>query len=63
MNIITIAQPFHSPGVVPLDYFLFPRVKVELAVLSRTQETPQKAWDRVLRTVAKEDFVAAFQQW
>jgi hypothetical protein len=63
MNIMTIAQPSYSTGMVPLDYFLFPRVKVELAVISKMQETLQKAWDGVPRTVAKEDFVAAFRLW
>jgi hypothetical protein len=38
-------------------------VKPELAAISIMQETFQKAWDGGLWTIAKEDFVAAFQWW
>jgi hypothetical protein len=42
MNFKTISPPHNSPVMVPADHFLFPRVKVELGDISRTQETFQK---------------------
>jgi hypothetical protein len=46
-----------------VDIFLFPRVKSELAGLSMTQESFQKSWEGVVRTIAQDDFTAAFRQW
>jgi hypothetical protein len=63
MNIKTIAQLAYSPAMVPVDYFLFPRGKAELAAISVTQETFHKTWDGVMRIIAKEDFIAAFRRW
>jgi hypothetical protein len=48
--------------MLPEDYFLFLRARVELGAIYMTQEAFQKAWDGVLRTIAKEDFVAAPQR-
>jgi hypothetical protein len=42
MNIKTIAQPSYSPVMLPLDRFLFLRVKAELMVTSMMQETFKK---------------------
>jgi hypothetical protein len=38
-------------------------VKSELAGLSLKQETLQKSWEGVVRTIPKEDFAAAFRRW
>jgi hypothetical protein len=38
-------------------------VKAELAGISMTQDTFQKKWGGVLRTIAKDDFAAAFRRW
>jgi hypothetical protein len=38
-------------------------VKTELAGLSLKQETFQKSWEGVIRTILKEDFAAAFRRW
>jgi histone-lysine N-methyltransferase SETMAR len=61
-SIKTIPHPPYSPDLAPADYFLFPRVKAELAGISMTQDTFQKKWDGVLRTIAKDDFAAAFRR-
>jgi hypothetical protein len=45
------------------DFFLFPRVKTELAGLSMNQETFQRSWEGVFLTILKEDFAAAFRRW
>jgi hypothetical protein len=49
--------------MVPVDHFLFPRVKAELAAISVMQETFQMTWDWVLRTIAKEYLLAALLRW
>jgi histone-lysine N-methyltransferase SETMAR len=58
-----LRHPPYSPDLAPADFFLFPRVKTKLAGLSLKQETFQKSWEGVVRTIPKEDFAAAFCQW
>jgi hypothetical protein len=48
--------------MVPVDYFLFPRMKAGLAVISMTQETFQQTRDGVMRVIAKGDIIAAFRR-
>jgi hypothetical protein len=38
-------------------------VKSELAGLSTTQESFQKSWEGVARTIPKDDFATAFRRW
>ncbi len=59
----TLRHPPYSPDLAPADFFLFPRVKTELAGFSLKQETFQKSWEGVVRTIPKEDFAAAFRRW
>jgi hypothetical protein len=47
--------------MVPVDYFLFPRAKAELAVISVTKESFTETWDGLARTISKEDVTMAFQ--
>jgi hypothetical protein len=49
--------------MVTVDYFLFTWMKIELLVISVTQESSKKNWDGVARTIAKEDFTMAFGRW
>jgi hypothetical protein len=63
MNTKTMSPTPYSPVIATADYFLFTNMKVELAAISKTQETFHKAWDGVQRTVAKWDFVTAFRRW
>jgi hypothetical protein len=63
MNIKTIWHLANTPELVPVDCFLFPRVKAELADISVTHEAFQKAWDGVQRTIDKKGFAAAQRRW
>jgi hypothetical protein len=38
-------------------------MNTKLEDISMAQETLQKAWDGVLRTIAKEDLAAVFRRW
>jgi hypothetical protein len=46
--------------LAPMDFFLFRKVKDELADLSLNAETIKQAWEGVTRTIAAEDFATAF---
>ncbi len=58
-----IEHPPYSPDLAPADYFLFPRVKRELAVLTLTQDSFQKAWEGAVRSLTAADFAEVFRQW
>jgi histone-lysine N-methyltransferase SETMAR len=58
-----IEHPPYSPDLAPADFFLFPKVKNELAGITMNQETFKKTWEGVLRTIATADFAAAFRSW
>ena len=58
-----IEHPPYSPDLAPADFFLFPKVKMELAGMTLTQETFKNTWEGVIRTIAKEDFATAFWRW
>jgi hypothetical protein len=55
----TVPHPPCLPDLALADFFLFPRVKAELAGMTLTQES----WVGVGRSIAKEDFAAAFRGW
>jgi hypothetical protein len=63
MNTKTIIHLLYLLDLVPGDYFLFPKLKTELGVISLTQESFNETWDGVARTIAKDDFTAAFRRW
>jgi hypothetical protein len=63
MITLPIRHRLYLLDMVPGDYFLFPRVKTELVVISVTQKSFKETWDGVARTIAKEDFTTAFQRW
>jgi hypothetical protein len=48
---------------VPADFFLFRKVKEELASLHLTQESLKSTWEGVMRTIAEDEFPAAFRRW
>ena len=58
-----IAHPPYSPDLAPADFFLFPRVKEQLAGITMTQETFRPGWERVLRTISAAEFATAFLRW
>jgi hypothetical protein len=45
-----------------VDFFLFPRVKSELAGLTLFQENYRNSWEGVVRIITNEEFAAAFRQ-
>jgi histone-lysine N-methyltransferase SETMAR len=59
-NITLLSHPPYSPDLAPADYFLFPKLKKELAGNTMTQEDFKKAWEGVLRGVSKDESVKAF---
>ncbi len=54
-------HPPYSPDLAPADYFLFPRVKRELAGLTLTQNSFKKAWEGAVRSLTAADFAEAFR--
>jgi [histone H3]-lysine36 N-dimethyltransferase SETMAR len=62
-SIRTIAHPPYSPDLAPADFFLFPRVKSELAGDSLDQGSFRSSWTRALKTIYKDDYATAFRRW
>ena len=58
-----LPHPAYSPDLAPADFFLFKRVKEELAGLTLSQDTIKKVWEGVIRSIAVEEFAAAFSKW
>ena len=58
-----LSNPPFSPNLIPADYFLFPKLKKELAGFTMTQEEFKKEWEGVLRRVSREEFAKAFVRW
>ncbi len=56
-----IPHPRNSLDLAPADFFFFPRVKSELAVLSLPQDSFQKSRERVVQNITQ--FAAAFWWW
>jgi hypothetical protein len=59
----TVPHPPYLPDLAPADFFLFPKVKAELAGQTLMQETFKNSWEGVVRSIAKEDFAAVFRRW
>jgi histone-lysine N-methyltransferase SETMAR len=62
-GIKTIPHPPYSPDLAPADFFLFPKLKSELAGISLAQDTFKTTWEGVVRSITKDEFAAAFQRW
>ncbi len=58
-----LSHPPYSPDLTPADYFLFPKLKKELAGITMTQEEFKKEWEGVLRGVSRKEFAKAFVRW
>jgi len=63
-NFTTLYPPPYSPDLSPLDYFLFPKLKMKLKGLhfANVAEIQETVTDE-LKKVQKEEFLAAFQKW
>ena len=55
-----LSHPPYSFDLAPADYFLFPKLKKELAGNTMTQEKFKKEWEGVLRGISREEFAKAF---
>jgi histone-lysine N-methyltransferase SETMAR len=62
-KIQVLEHPPYSPDLAPADYFLFRRVKEELAGLRLTPETLKNTWEGVVRSIGVDEFAAAFRRW
>jgi transposase len=61
-NVTTLYQPLYSPELSPSDYFLFPKLKMNLKGLHFVDVAEiQEALTDELKKVKKEEFSAAFQ--
>jgi len=63
-SIVTLPHPPFSPGLAPCDFFLFPKIKLQLKgrCFDRVEEI-QRESQNVLGTLREQDFQHAFQQW
>jgi len=55
-----LPPPPYSFDLAPADYFLFPKLKKELAGITMTQEKFKKKWEGVLRGISREELAKAF---
>ena len=62
-SIKTIAHPPYSPDLAPADFFLFPKVKNDLAGKTLTQDTFRSSWEGAIKKLSKDDFATAFEKW
>jgi hypothetical protein len=51
------------PELAPANFFLFPRVKRDLAGQTLTQEALKKQLEGAVRTLFEADFAMAFRLW
>lgn len=58
-----LPHPPYSPDLAPADFFLFPKLKKELAGRRLTAKTFKKEWDGAARTIAPTAYAAAFRKW
>jgi len=63
-SIITLPHPPYSPVLAPCDFFLFPKMKLQLkgSRLERVEEI-QRESQNILGTLREQDFQHASQQW
>ena len=62
-SIKTIAHPPYSPDLAPADFFLFPKVKNDLAGKTLTQDTFRSSWEGAIKKLSKDDIATAFEKW
>ncbi len=59
-SIQCLEHPFYSLDLAPADFFLFKRVKEELAGQTLDKGTLKMTWEWVVRSIAAEEFATAF---
>ena len=55
-----LSHPPYLFDLAQADYFLFPKLKKELAGITMTQEKFKKEWEGVLKRISREEFAKAF---
>ena len=53
----------YSPDLAPADFFLFPKLKAELAGDFLDADSFKTKWEGVVRTLKEDDFTKAFSKW
>ena len=56
-------HPPYFPNLIPADFFLFLKLKRELAGLTLTMDEFKKKWEGFSRTLTKDNFTMPFQRW
>jgi hypothetical protein len=56
------SPPPYLPNLAPADFFLFRKVKEQLAGLHLTQESLKSMCEGVTHTIAEEEFATAFRR-
>jgi len=63
-SIIALPQPPYSPDLAPCNFFLFPKMKLQLkGRCFDTVEEIQRESQNVLGRLREQDFQQGFQQW
>ena len=62
-NVEMLPHPPYSPDLAPADYFLFPRVKAELAGDFMDVESFKSKWDGVTGKLKEDVYAKAYQKW
>jgi hypothetical protein len=57
-----LPHPPCPPDLAPADFFLFQKVKEQLAGLHLTQESLRSVWEGVTRTIAEDKFTTAYSR-
>jgi hypothetical protein len=53
----------NSLDLSPADFFQIPKVKEQLSDITLTQATFKSQLERAIRTIAIEEFAAAYRRW
>jgi hypothetical protein len=61
-SIQRLEHPPYSLDLAPADFFLFKRVKEELAGQTLDNGTLKMTWEWVIRSIAAEEFATAFRR-
>jgi len=63
-GIKTIDHPPYSPDLAPCDFFLFPKVKTDMAgTVCATLSDVKKLWEGSVKAITEEEFSAVFEKW
>jgi hypothetical protein len=52
-----------SPDIAPEGFFIFPKVKKELAGFLLSQDSSKMRGVGVMQTIAEDEFATAFERW